>query len=94
MKRPAKPIVNLDSLTGEVANLRAVAGDEMMQAAFAIVRERLDLTPEKLALLLLRILNPDEIVQQGEEATLRGVRHETLKGYKDGKLLPALVNGK
>lgn len=49
---------------------------------------------ETVALIVARMIAPDRIIGQGEEAKLRGVRHETLKKYKDEKLLPALVNGK
>lgn len=57
------------------------------------VKERLRLTDEKLALMLVRLINPDEIIEQGEEAILRGKKDETLKGYKDEGLFPRFVNG-
>ena len=98
MKRAASPasadaVIDLDALTGDLANLRALAGDAMMQEACGLLRERLKLTPEKLMLLMLRRVNPEEIVQKGEEAHLRGVRHETLAGHKDRRELPVLING-
>lgn len=84
--------VDLDSLSPELANLRAVGGDAMMQAAFAIVRERLDLTPEKLALMILRAVAPHEIITEGDECKLRGVSDKTLRGMKDRGELPRVVN--
>jgi hypothetical protein len=82
--------INLEALTGPAANLRAVAGDAMMHDALALVQARLRLTPEKLAVLLLRQLNPEEILYVPEECRLRGVSDKTLKGMKDGKELPAV----
>jgi hypothetical protein len=67
----------------------AALRDEAMRLAVA----RLELTPEKLALLIVRAVNPDECIEQGEEATLRGLRRETLKGYKDGGEYPRQING-
>lgn len=93
-KSTKKPVaVNLDTLNGAAANLRALAGDEMTQAALALVRERLDLTPEKLALLFLRILNPLEILNEGEEQIARGVSAPCLRGMKEREELPRVVNG-
>lgn len=93
-KRTPKPAVNLDGLTGDLANLRAIAGDEMTQAAIELLRERLHLTPEKLMLIFLRNVAPDELVQQGEEANLRGIaKPDTLKGYKDEGFFPHFING-
>lgn len=57
------------------------------------VRERLKLTPEKLRLRLIRILNPDEILEEREECVLRGVSDKTLKGMKDRGELPTKING-
>lgn len=58
-----------------------------------LVKARLKLTDEKLALILVRLINPDELINEGEEAILRGVRPETLKKYKDSDDLPRHVNG-
>lgn len=74
--------------------IRAICTPEEIAAGIAIARDRLRLTPEKIALILVRLFNPDEIIEQGEEATLRGLRKETLKAYKDEGLLPRFVNGK
>lgn len=46
---------------------------------------------KKAALLLVREFNPDEILLAGEEAILRGVRSDTLKGYKDRGELPQVI---
>ena len=88
MKRVPKSSINLDALTGPVANLRAVAGDEMMEEALAILRARLKLTPEKVAALWLRTINPDCIPYVDEECAVRGVSDKTLKAMKDAKELP------
>lgn len=87
------PKLNLDNLNGPLANLRAVAGDPMMQEALEIMRERLALTPEKLALMILRIVNPDEMIGQVEEAELRGVKPETLRNAKANGDFPRQING-
>lgn len=63
--------------------LRLVAGEEMFAAALPLLRARMKLTPEKLALILLRELNPDARIEQGEEATIRGVKAETLRDLKE-----------
>lgn len=65
----------------------------LLDAAMPLVIKELKLTPAKLALLLVRAINPDHILGQVEEALLRGVKHETLKGHKDRGELPTLVNG-
>jgi hypothetical protein len=98
-KRPVKrPRVsaltpNLDALTGELANLRVVAGDELMAEACGLLRQRLKLTPQKLMLILLRELAPDEWVGQLEEAALRGRKPETLREAKARGDFPREING-
>ena len=76
-----------------MAVMRLVAGDVMMSSALEIAREKLDLTPEKLATLIMLRVNPWADVKQGEEAELRGVRHETLRSRKDARELPTLFGG-
>jgi len=88
-----KSAPEIPALTSELQLLQLVADPAVMAAALPIVRERLRLTPEKLALILIRLINPDEDIGQVEESKLRGVRPETLKGYKEEKLLPRLING-
>lgn len=94
MSRP-KPAsaVNLDALTGNLATLRAIAGDEMCSEAMLLLRADLELTPHKLMLMLKRAVAPDAIILKGDEAELRGVHHDTLKGHKDRRELPPLING-
>lgn len=72
-----------------LANLPAALVNQAMQLAIA----RMDLTPEKLATILVRALNPDEIIGETEEAKLRGVSPTTLRGYKSDGILPKVVNG-
>lgn len=94
MKRPPKPAIDLALIGPELASLRAIAGDEMMHEAFAIVRERLALTPEKLALMIVRAVAPDQFIKLGEEHTLRGIgKADTLRDYKLQKLFPHFING-
>ncbi len=82
--------------------LLAAAGlvtDRVMEAAVArvVLGEKLPASlsesERKVALLLVREINPDETIEQGEEAILRGLKKDTLKGYKDDHLYPRLING-
>lgn len=66
---------------------------EMVQEAVRIAVEQMKLTPEKLALILVRHFNPDQIIEQGKESTLRGVKNDTLKTYKDEGHFPRFING-
>lgn len=92
-KKPKVPVV-LDALPDSLRGLQILAGDEMMAKAIEIARERLGLTPEKLALIILRTVAPEEMIEQGEEMILRGIGNpKTLKGYKDDGLLPRFING-
>ncbi len=94
MKRASKGAqVNLDAIPG-IAGLRAVAGEDMMQEAFTLLRARLELTPEKLMLMLLRQFAPEERVEQGEEARLRGIpKRDTLTSLKNDGLFKKEING-
>lgn len=80
MKNPHN--ATLDALTGASAALRHLAGDEMSLAALGLLRERLRLTPQKLMLLFLRDLAPDEIIGETEEGNLRGVSPTTFRKVK------------
>lgn len=91
--RSSTPAPNLDALTGELANLRVVAGDELMSDACQLLRQRLKLTPQKLMLILLREVAPDEWVGQLEEAALRGRKPETLREAKARGDFPREING-
>jgi hypothetical protein len=91
--KPEKSALGLSSIGPELASLRVLAGDEMMAQALEIARERLKLTPEKLALMILRAVAPDEIIGEGEEAIVRGVSAPTLRGMKEREEIPRVVNG-
>lgn len=60
----------------------------LVDEAMGIAIEKMKLTPEKLALILVRALNPDENIEKGEEADLRGIDRKILKEYKDARFLP------
>lgn len=92
-KKPKAAAMGLSSIGPELASLRAIAGDEMMALAMAIARDRLKLTPEKLALMILRTVARDEILGEGEEAIVRGVSAPTLRNMKDRQEIPRVVNG-
>lgn len=50
-------------------------------------------TERKVAILLVRAINPDEILKDYEEALARGVGDEKLKEHKDRKELPVIMCG-
>lgn len=90
-RKTAVETVAEDATTGTLAFLRAVAGEEMLAAAMPILRERMKLTPEKLAILLDRVLRPDVMPDKGDEAILRDLDTGTLKKYKDAFRLPERI---
>ena len=87
------------ALPARLECLRPYFTAEIVEAAMArlILRTKFpdsfDRPQRKLALILIRELNPDELIDQGEEAILRGVKDETLKGHKDEGSFPRFVNG-
>ena len=91
MKR-AKDSIDLSMLGPELATLRALGGDAMMHEALAIARERLALTPEKLALLIVRAVAPDELIGETEESRLRGCSPVTLRAMKERGDVRRVVN--
>jgi hypothetical protein len=89
---PARnPAPAIPAFTSTLALLQLVAGPEMMAAAMPILRERMALTPEKLAILLQLAVNPLAFVEKKDEAGVRGIHRETLKDYKDQGLFPEFI---
>jgi hypothetical protein len=72
--------------------LLALLPQELVGEAMTLAIERLKLNPEKLALLIVRSLNPDEVLGACEEAVLRGVTRKTLGAMKSRGELPKGVN--
>lgn len=58
--------------------------------ALKLAAERLEMTDEKVALLIAKAVNPHLILTQEEEALLRGVTPKTLSGYWRDKLWPRI----
>lgn len=88
---PAAKSPLVPALTSALALLQLVADPADFAAAIPILRARMKLTPDKIALILARVLNPEEFIKKGEEVTLRGLHEETLKNYKEEKLLPEFI---
>lgn len=57
------------------------------EKAKRIAADRLGMTDEKVALLIVKAINPYEILSQEEEAILRGVTPKTLRGLHADKLV-------
>jgi hypothetical protein len=89
----ARKTPELPALLSTLQLIQLVAGDEMMREAIPLVRAQLKLTPEKLAIMLRRIVNPDGFTEKGDEATLRGIKEETLRGYKKDGFFPEYLGG-
>lgn len=68
---------------GEIVLLRELAGEKMWAAALPLVRDKLKLTPDRLAAMIARRLSPERHVKQGEEALLRVLDEDTLREYKE-----------
>lgn len=93
-KKSAQPNeIDLDRLTGQAVNLRAVAGDEVMTQAIELLRKRLKLTPEKVMLLLLREIAPDWVLLAYEEEEVRDVSKNCLAGMKQRGEIPQICGG-
>ncbi len=75
--------------------LRLIATPEEFAEAVKLARERLKITPAKLALMLVRLINPDEIIGETDEAKLRGLSPQTLRDMKSKERseLPAVIQG-
>lgn len=71
--------------------LCTVAGADMLASAIPILRDQMRLTPEKLALLLHRLLNPDHVPGEAQEAIIRGMSAPTLRAMKQAKELPTVL---
>jgi len=54
----------------------------------AVVRKRIVANPEKLALMIVRALNPQESLTNVEEATLRGMHRDTVGKLKAAGAIP------
>ncbi len=94
MKTPKKAGGAVPPVASVIELLQLIAGPALMAESMPLVRARMKLNPEKLALLLGRLVNPDERIGQGEECTLRGVSANTMKAMKDARLFPRFLNGK
>lgn len=57
------------------------------EKAKRIAAARLGMTDEKVALLIVKAINPYEVLTQTEESVLRGVTAKTLRGLKRNKLV-------
>lgn len=57
------------------------------EKAKRLAAERLGMTDEKVALLIVKAINPYEVLTQTEESVLRGVTAKTLRGLKQSKLV-------
>ncbi len=79
--------MNADQLTQLLKRLPPSLVSEATDIAIA----RLKLTPEKLALILMRAWNPDEIPGETEEARLRGVSPITLRKMKNAKEISRVI---
>lgn len=94
MKPKSSPQVAPDVLA-VFARIVALMPPDKVDKAYALAAERLDLTrddaAEKLALIIVRILNPDEVLSQEEEAKLRGKSRDTLREMKKRKELPEIL---
>ena len=96
MKSKPSPPVSPDVLA-LFARIIALMPPDKVDKACAMAAERLDLTAEgaaeKLSLIIVRILNPDEILSQEEEAKLRGKSRQTIRQMKRRKELPDVLGG-
>lgn len=57
------------------------------EKAKRLAAERLGMTDEKVALLIVKAINPYEVLTQEEESVLRGVTAKTLRGLHRDKLV-------
>lgn len=90
MAAKTSPAMDLSALASlPIGLLNAMITPHVME----LVKKRLDLDDEKLALMLVRLINPDEVLTQTEEANLRGLRPETLRSYKDAGEFPRHLGG-
>lgn len=61
------------------------------EKAKRIAAERLGMSDEKVALLIVKAINPYEILTNQEEAVLRGVTRNTIASMKTAKELPPVA---
>lgn len=93
MSRPKNSTVDLSSIGPELASLRAIAGDDMMAKAMEIARARLKLTPERLALMIVRAVAPDLVLCAYEEEEVRDVSKNALTAMKQRGEIPQICGG-
>lgn len=61
------------------------------EKAKRLAAERLGMTDEKVALLIVKAINPYEVLTNQEEAILRGVTRNTISSMKTAKELPPIA---
>lgn len=61
------------------------------EKAKRLAAERLGMTDEKVALLIVKAINPYEILTNQEEAILRGVTRNTISSMKTARELPPIA---
>ena len=64
---------------------------ELIAEAYRLAAERLEMTPEKLALLIVHAVNPAEVLMEREEALLRGLYPKTLTSMKANGEVPRVL---
>jgi hypothetical protein len=63
----------------------------MTEKAKRLAAKRLGMTDEKVALLIVKAVNPYMLLTQEEESLLRGVTPKTLRGLKQRNELPLVA---
>lgn len=61
------------------------------EKAKRLAAERLGMTDEKVALLIVKAINPYEVLTNQEEAIIRGVTRNTISSMKNAKELPPIA---
>lgn len=61
------------------------------EKAKQLAAERLRMTDEKVTLLIVKEINPYEILTNQEEALIRGISRDKLRGHKTRKELPPVL---
>lgn len=74
-------------VTPDLVNLQPFITEEARRLA----AKRLGMTDQKVALLIVKAVNPYEVLTQEEEAILRGVSRDKLRGHKERKELPHVL---
>lgn len=64
---------------------------DLVAQAYELAAKRLEMTPEKLSLLIVHVVNPVEVLMEREEALLRGLSEKTMKAMKDRGEVPRVL---